>query len=247
MVLNGSYRINVLKILKSWCNTFVNILLPHKCFACSAYVNENALCEECWGKLQFVNEPFCDKCGRPVALNLSDKIVCISCISRVKHFDRARSLLKFNYLSKLLIHGVKYGDKTHVAEFLSTILYSKYQKEINECDIIIPVPMHKFKRWLRLYNQAQVIAEFINKRARKKLSHTLMKSKFTRPQSTLTQKARFANLKNSFRVTDKKVVLNKHILLVDDVMTTGTTIDRCSKILKEAGAAKVTAITIIST
>jgi ComF family protein len=143
-------------------------------------------------------------------------------------------MLKFDDQSKKTIHRLKYYDRTGIAKSFAKSLYSIYRKEIDSFDFLIPVPMHRLKRMLRFYNQAFVLAKEISLMSNKPiLSDVLLKTKWTKPQASLSQKARNQNLKGSFEIQNATKIQGKKIILVDDVATTGSTAKACAQELKQ--------------
>jgi ComF family protein len=153
--------------------------------------------------------------------------------------------LKFNEHSKKAIHQFKYQDKTIFAKTFAKLLCYRYGAEIADIDLIVPVPMNRFKRLLRLYNPAHILAAEIAKITNKTLkADILIKSKWTKSQTFLSKKQRKNNINNSIIFNKKYDVTKAKILLVDDVITTGVTIAQCSKILRTAGASSIYVMTI---
>ena len=178
-------------------------------------------------------------------ISLSEDMSCGRCIARPPSFDFARSLLKFDKNSKQLIHAFKYHDKIELAKFFSQLLYKTYCNQIGNIDYIIPVPMHRIKRLLRMYNQADLLCKEIAMRAGKlRVPDLLIKTKWTKSQVYLSKRARKENLRNTIKLNPKYDVRDKVILIIDDVVTTGSTLDYCSKLLKNAGAKSVIALTV---
>jgi ComF family protein len=223
----------------------VNYLMPASCFACRSLVwSAGGLCSVCWQKCVFIKDLNCIKCGR---LARYQGLICGFCIKEPPFYDSARSLIDFNFVSKRFIHDLKYGDRTDLIHFFAKLLASSYSDFIADIDIIIPIPMHFFRRMIRSYNQAQLLAIALSCQTKKKFApFILKKSKFTRTQSSLNRKERKQNLKGSFEVNKIEDLKGKNVLLVDDVMTTGSTVNVCSKALKESGAMSVKVLTIAS-
>ena len=143
------------------------------------------------------------------------------------------------------VHSFKYGEAINLAGFIGREIHSKL-RQTEEFDMIIPVPLHSRKLKLRGYNQAALIAEIVSKRSGKRAEKNLLKRiRNDSPQATLHRVERIRNVKSSFAISKRAegVVRGKRILLVDDVMTTGATLNECAKILKKAGAAVVVGIT----
>jgi len=170
---------------------------------------------------------------------------CGKCIADPPKYELARSLFKFDFNSKKLIHGFKYNDQTSNAKLFSKLLISRYKEDFADIDLVVPVPMHRFKRIIRNYNPPQILAEHIAKSISAKIiSDVLIKTKWTKPQTSLTQAQRKQNLSGSVNINKKYNIKGKIILLVDDVRTTGVTSNTSSAILKNAGPKAIKLITI---
>ncbi len=219
--------------------------MPPSCFSCRTLVwGAGGLCSVCWQKCVFIRDLNCEKCGR---LARYQGLVCGFCIKEPPVYDSARSLIDFNFVSKRFIHELKYSDRTDLIHFFAKLLASTYSKFIQDVDIIIPIPMHFFRRMIRSYNHAQILALYLARQTNKQFTpFILKKSKFTRTQTSLTKKERKHNLKGSFEVINAQTLKGKSVLLVDDVMTTGSTANVCSQVLKTFGAASVKVLTIAS-
>lgn len=207
----------------------IYFLYPKRCILCGKKVNENSsyACEKCFNIIKYI----------------SNKEVC-SIVSDM-YFDKLISLFLYKGIIREKILEFKFRDKPHLgrafAEFLSKIL-----KETNlDIDIVIPVPMH-YKRFLeRGYNQSSILAKEISKNIGIKCrGNILRKVQKSAVQSTLNLKQRKMNILNTYGVINKNKILNKNVLLVDDIYTTGATVNECSRVLKENGASKVYVVTI---
>lgn len=221
--------------------------MPHRCIACYTLTQgEYDLCGECFKSYEFINKPYCNSCGVPFVLNIPDDILCNSCNYGKLHFTKGRSLFVFNDSSKKLIYKFKFNDQIHNAKYFAKLLCNKYPELIETSDIIAPVPMHRFKRVVRLYNPSQILAKSIYNRFPKLqfMPDLLVKSRYTKPQRKLRKEERLGNLRDSIQFNSKYDIKGKNILLVDDVFTTGTTINYCSNILKANKAATIKFFTI---
>jgi ComF family protein len=229
----------------------LEIIFPSHCLACEKIVSTSALfCENCWPKLQFISEPKCAICSYPFefqGLNL----LCAKCLSKKPSFDKAISVFRYNHILRKIIGDLKYRDQTFLAKKFAPILFAKAKKEIDDCDIVIAVPLHFKKLRKRKFNQAVLLAKNLLKLAPQLVffPDLLLKSKHTRPQIELKKQERENNLKNIFVVNKKYtgIVRGKKILLLDDVTTTGATLENCAKILKKCGAKKVVVLTVAKT
>jgi ComF family protein len=149
-----------------------------------------------------------------------------------------------------LLHGLKYQDKTHLAPYLASLLYNVGALFLTDCNLIIPVPLHKNKLLSRLYNQSALISLYLHKLSKIPFEpNILIKHKNTKTQTGLTKKQRLSNVKNSFMLNEKftQIIKDKNIILVDDVMTTGATINACTKLLLKHGVSKVNVLTLART
>ena len=236
-------------LLKKIVFKIIDFFFPSKCLLCkNDIIDQLSICQTCWFALNFISKPFCNICGRPFEFSMQKNFTCLKCIANKPFYDLARGIFKFDEHSKKLIHAFKYYDMTNLAPFFASILYNKYKEEINTYDLIIPVPMHKLKRLYRLYNQAFLLAKALSKISNKKIAcDVLLKSKWTKPQTFLSKKERISNLEGSFKINNQTSIKNKKIILIDDVSTTSTTIDICSKALKKHGAANILVLCIAFT
>jgi len=202
------------------------------------------VCDECLSKLKPIEKP-CIKCGVEVK-DLSS--VCDVCKTKKFTFKRAVACFNFDEITKPIIHKLKYDGGQYLAEILAKFMAKVVLENEFDFDAILYVPMHNKRKIERGYNQSKLLAIEIGKILNKSvLENTLVKTKHTKNQADLSFKLRAENLKNSFEVVDKNVVKNKRILLVDDVFTTGSTVEEISKTLKQAGVKEVNVITFCHT
>jgi ComF family protein len=174
-------------------------------------------------------------------------MTCGLCIKEKPSYDIARHLLIFNESSKKSIHSLKFCDKTIFAGIYAKLLFNKFKYEIENYDLIVPVPMYFLKRLFRMYNQAQLISLYLSKVSGKKMVHLLKKIKWTKAQASLKASDRAKNLRSSIIVSDRSKINGKSIILIDDVYTTGATVRLCARKLREAGAKKIMVLTIAKT
>jgi competence protein ComFC len=227
---------------------FIDFLLPHRCPLCSEYINSvDEFCSSCWKNFTFTTKPYCEKCGMVFDFELEEKAICGACIRSSPDFDLARHLFIFDQYSKKSIHNFKFNDKTHLSVIYAKLLFNRYKLEIDEYDLIVPTPMYWLKKIFRMYNQAQLLGYYLSKISAKPLFYGLKKVKWTKAQLKLSARAREKNLSGSIKVTDKSKIEGKKIILIDDVYTTGSTANTCSRILKSAGAKKVLLLTVAKT
>lgn len=178
------------------------------------------------------------------------EITCPKCLQKKPYFDKLIAVFRYNYILRKAISNLKYQDQSFISKKLAKILYQRTHNEIDDFDFIIAVPSHKKQITKRKYNQATMIAKSYSKLRNKQFySDFLLKTKHTKPQTNLRKKDRENNLSKAFELNKKyqKLIKNKKILLIDDVTTTGTTLNKCAKILKQNGAKKIFALTIAKT
>jgi ComF family protein len=208
------------------------------------------LCASCWVNVNFISKPSCAKCNLPFEYDFGEDIICGACTTNNPLYHKAKSVLIYDDFSKPLLHGLKYQDKTHLAPYLASLMYRAASELLTDCDIIIPVPLHKKKLLSRLYNQSSLLCLYLHKLSKIPFEpNFLIKYKDTKTQTGLTKKQRLSNVENSFMLNNQFLhnIKNKNILLVDDVITTGATINACTKLLLKHGASKVNILTLART
>jgi ComF family protein len=215
-----------------------DIIFPKKCINCGR--EGSFLCEDCLSLIPINPFEYC------LCEKMEKRNKCNNC--KNKHLDKILSATDFNNkIVKEAIHKLKYGFIEEISIPLAFLVLSHLQAincQIDKSFVIIPVPMHIKKKKRRGFNQSEEIAKLISKATTIPLSTTLIKTKETKPQMELNRNERIKNIKNCFAIKDKKEIENKTILLLDDVYTTGTTMDECAKVLKENGAKEVWGLTI---
>ncbi len=210
---------------------------------CSVIVAEDGvLCEDCYKTLTFsgVGIGFCDMCGRKIPSGYKEGEICAKCISEPPMFGKLRSAFQYNHTSKSIILGFKHGDRTEYAKPFARWMVLAYGDNIKEIDLIMPVPLHKMRMIKRKYNQAGLLACEISKITGIKWDGlSLKRVKNTKSQGLYRAKGRKSNVKGVFKVDNPGNIFGKTILLIDDVYTTGATVNECAKELLKAGAKQV--------
>lgn len=205
----------------------LNLIFPEVCGFCDKK-NKNNLCKAC-------------------ELLLSKYE--INCITKTKdkYFDYLFSALKYENIVREKIIKYKFNEKSYLYKTFTKIIIKnkKIYRFLKLYDIIISVPMHKLKKSVRGYNQSELIAKEIAKQMELEFEKDiLVKKRNTEVQSTLTKTQRMKNVKGAFLITDVTKIRGKKIILVDDIYTTGSTVNECSKILKQAGVKEICVVTI---
>ena len=219
-------------------NFILNLLLPVTCCICTAQVQERrwgGACPECWSSLIPVPPPFCPRCGEPAP---AIEGLCGFCRKGENAFDFARSALLFTKTLREIIHNLKYSDRVSLANPLGDMLKECYAREAFTGDVVIPVPLHRARARARGFNQAELIAARLGLPVDARL---LRRCKNTPSQTGLTRNQRRHNLAGAFEVRGK---VGGTIVVVDDVYTTGSTMNEIARTLKRAGADRVEVLTV---
>ena len=175
-------------------------------------------------------------------------MLCGECITRPPRYSKARSVLVYNRASATLIHGLKYQDRTHLATAFARWLYAGNMQLFTGADLLVAVPLHRRRLWQRRYNQSALLCCALSKLSGIKTDPgALLRVKNTPPQRGMSRLKRLRNLVGAIRANPKARIRDKHIILVDDVMTTGATIKACTKCLLAAGARQVDVLTVART
>lgn len=222
----------------------LDLVFPPLCIACRKQVGEpGALCADCWLKVQFLDGPMCECCGLPFEVDPGDGTLCAACHARHPFFDKARAVMRYDEHSRGPILALKHGDRLDLAPHFTRWLDRGGRALLDETDVILPVPLHVTRLWTRRYNQAAELARALSRLSGKSLNVlALTRNRPTESQGAMrSAKARRRNMLGAFRVSPrhKTAIAGRNVLLIDDVLTTGATVEACARALKRAGAAKV--------
>jgi ComF family protein len=220
---------------------------PAGCINCSESTNTpGSLCASCWPAMTFLSDPCCYTCGYPFEYDSGQGSQCGVCLQSAPQFTQARSVLEYNKHSREMVLGFKHADKTDRCPAFASWMYRAAPDLVRKADIICPVPLHPLRLMKRRFNQSALLAIELAKLSSQKVAPDLLtRTRHTQSQGTLSVLGRHKNVRGVFQVTSKKVpsIKNAHILLIDDVFTTGATVNACSKCLLTAGAARVDVLT----
>jgi ComF family protein len=222
----------------------LDFVFPPLCIGCRATVAEPAgLCAECWQKIAFLDGPCCVCCGLPFELDPGPGTRCAACHADPPAFDSARAVMRYDEASRGPILALKHADRLDLVPGFVRWLDRVGRALLDDSDFIVAVPLHPTRLWGRRYNQSAELARGLARLAGKPTAPLAL----TRIRATPSQgempsaKARRRNMRGAFQVPPERgaTVKGRSVLLIDDVLTTGATVDACARALKRAGAQKV--------
>jgi ComF family protein len=232
--------------LRSVFGLVVDVGLPRLCAGCREPVGGEGLCPGCWSKLSFIAPPYCERLGIPFPFDPGPGVLSMEAIADPPAYRRARAAVRFDDVARALVHALKYGDRLDLAPMMGRWMATAGRALTAEADAIVPVPLHWRRQWARRFNQAALLSQVISKASDVPVAHAVLKRVKATPQQVgLSQSERALNVQGAFRVppSGKAEVAGRRLILVDDVVTTGATVDACARALLRAGAADVDVLT----
>jgi ComF family protein len=221
-----------------------DILFPEGCLGCGTGLYGHqvvSFCQACLQDVRLIQEPLCTICGKPFGKSAGESHLCSYCLKNKWYFARARSAVYYQEPIAGAVKIFKYSGKMYGLETFAVLTHQYYlQHPAPEPDLILPVPLHPKRLRRRGFNQALVLARKLYPKSKGIIDpHVLERSKWSCVQTGLNVAERRRNVKNAFRVKNPRKIKNKKILLVDDVFTTGATVNECARILLKSKAADV--------
>ena len=225
------------------------------CAACDALLDaptRGAVCGDCWRRVEHIPPPVCSACGLPLAARAGgapDGNACATCRSRSPGGDRLAGLRSAGWYRgtlRSIIHAFKYEGRRSLAEPLAALMRSAAGALLSATDLVVPVPLHPRRRWARGFNQARDLALHLGP----PVADALRRTRHTQPQTMLIAGRRRANVRGAFELSKggllraRRTVAGRTVVVVDDVMTTGATLDACARVLCDAGARAVFGLTV---
>jgi ComF family protein len=234
--------------VRQFFDALLDVILPPTCHVCHSFIPNAGklhLCTTCKESFPLVSSPFCSLCGIPFAGSGNDHY-CSACCQHPPHFDRACSPFLYEGPIRDLIHSFKYNRNTHLRYPLALLTLEGIDTVLSDCDLdlIVPVPLHRSRLRQRGFNQAVLLGRTLARYLDLEMvTDSLVRTRATEPQIELTAAERRINVKDAFTVRKPEFIAGKQVLLLDDVMTTGSTMNECARELKKAGATAVIAVT----
>lgn len=226
----------------------LNSILPPRCPITGEIVDtQGILSPEAWKGLDFIQQPCCHSCGHPFEFEVEEFSTCATCLDNPPQYHRARAALSYNDTSRQLVLKFKHGDHIHIVSSLLPFLMQAGTDILAETDLILPVPLHFWRLIKRRYNQAGILAKNLSKETGIPWHATaLVRTRPTQAQGHMDAKSRRKNVRQAFAVKPKYegLIEGKVITIIDDVYTTGATVNECAKVLKKAGARRVNILTV---
>jgi ComF family protein len=244
--------VSAITVLRRGAGAVIDALLPPLCLGCHAVVGTpGTLCAACWAKVGWLAPPLCACCGLPFEFDpgvaTGEEVRCAACLRDPPAFARARAVFRYDEASRNLILAFKHADRTHAAPAFGQWLARAGGELLQQADIVAPVPLHWLRLAWRRYNQAALIARCAADAAdRRCVPDLLVRQRRTPSQGELGRAERRRNVRRAFAVPVRHAgaVRGARILLVDDVFTTGATVEECAKTLLAGGAAAVDVLTL---
>ncbi|MBR0899262.1 ComF family protein [Bradyrhizobium tropiciagri] len=229
----------------AWLRTarlMLDVALPTLCVSCREPVHGEGVCADCWAKLSFIAPPFCPRLGIPFVYDPGPELLSMEAIANPPAYQRARAAVRYDDVARTLVHALKYQDRTDLAPTMGRWMARAGKELLTDADMLVPVPLHWRRGWSRRYNQSGALAKVIARQSGVKMvSEALRRVRATEQQIGLSRKDRASNVQGAFGVADecKAEIQGRRVILVDDVLTSGATVDACARALLRAKAAQV--------
>lgn len=236
--------------MKTILRGLADVLFPMTCVVCDAFPDEGlpfAFCRTCFSEIRFIGSPLCPCCGLPYTEESAIDHPCGDCLAGRHHFTTVRSLGIYEGPLLKAIQRFKYQGNLPAGETLGALMATHAYPafEINDYDVIMPVPLHLERLRERGFNQSLVLARAVARAVSRELDFRILRRSLrTAPQTGLKKEDRVANVRGAFELVDRDRVKGKKVLIIDDVYTTGSTVRECSRILMKGGAGGVGVLTL---
>ncbi len=220
----------------------LDIALPTLCVSCREPVEGDGVCAECWAKLSFIEPPYCPLLGIPFVYDPGPDMLSMEAIANPPAYARARAVVRYDEIARTLVHALKYHDRTDLAPAMGRWMARAGRELLDGADMLIPVPLHWRRAWGRRFNQSGALSRAIERHSGVKLRGDLLQRvRATEQQVGLSRAQRASNVQGAFQLSAeaKSQVQSRRMVLIDDVLTTGATLDACARALLRAKASQV--------
>jgi ComF family protein len=216
----------------------LDFALPPRCAGCGVIVADtHSFCPDCWKEIAFLGDAGCTICGMP--LPATDSLICAACLAKPPRIARTRAAVVYDELSRSLVIRLKYGRKVAIARTMAQYM-APLVSNSSDNRLLVPVPLHRTRLWRRGFNQSALVARELSRRLEiANAPFVLKRIKRTPPLKGMSRLQRRKSVAGAFKVANRAAVAGKTIILVDDVLTTGSTAEACARTLRRAGAARV--------
>jgi ComF family protein len=220
-----------------------DLIVPPCCLVCRARVGaHHLLCAACWREVNFIRPPLCDVLGIPLPFDTGGRTVSAAAVAHPPAYDRARAVAHYSGSMRTLVHQLKYADRHDARTLLARWLAESGRELLPGTDVIVPVPLSRLRLLRRQFNQAALLTGELSRQTSVPHDPLILKRiRSTRSQVGMTRDQRRRNVAGAFSVSarGRAALQGRRVLLIDDVITTGATVDACARTLKRAGAARV--------
>ncbi|MBI1384169.1 MAG: ComF family protein [Rhizobiales bacterium] len=232
-----------LRLVRRLFASALDLLVPPTCLACRAPLAvPGRVCGGCWSRIDFITAPRCDRLGIPLPFDVGPSAVSAAALAAPPIYDRARIVAAYDGVMRDMVHAFKYGDRHDATDLFAGWLVRAAGDVIEPGDLVVPVPLDRWRLMERRYNQAALLAAALARATRCQYAPTLLeRTRRTTSQVGLSASERVRNVAGAFRVARawRAGLAGRRVLLVDDVVTTGATLDACARVLRRGGAASI--------
>ena len=216
----------------------LDFALPPRCGGCGTIVDQvDSFCAGCWKQLEFLGPGGCLRCGLP--LEATEAETCAACLARPPRLDRIRAAVAYGDISRGIAIRLKYGRKVALARTMSRYM-QPLVGELPGDSVLVPVPLHRWRLWGRGFNQSAIVARDLSRRTGLPVSvDALRRTRSTPPLKGMGMRQRRRTVAGAFRARRPSELQGRTVVLIDDVLTTGSTAEACARALRKAGASRV--------